>query len=178
MDRKLGLGSTDQTPSETWKLSLDATCNRLMSHYLSLLRAASSSVDQDNNNNTSTSAGDATSASTTTNSNNNNQVGTDPRAGGGLMRDANDPPPPLASNVQMSALQAKLAAENLCVASSNALDLIRTLRLSVLLMDEELIRAEEEEEALKLCELGLEAEEECATLEAKLAELRNNELTR
>jgi len=171
MDRKLGLGSTDQTPAEAWKLSLDATCNRLMSHYLSLLRAASSSADQDNNN-TSTS-GDATSSTaTTTNSNNNNQVGTDPRAGGGLMRDANDPPPPLASNVQMSALQAKLASENLCVASSNALDLIRTLRLSVLLMDEELIRAEEEEEALKLCELGLEAEEECATLEAKLAELR------
>ena len=108
MDRKLGLGSTDQTPSEAWKLSLDATCNRLMSHYLSLLRAASSSAEQDNNN-TSTS-GDATSStSTTTNSNNNNQVGTDPRAGGGLMRDANDPPPPLASNVQMSALQAKLA---------------------------------------------------------------------
>ena len=176
MDRKLGLGSTDQTPAEAWKLSLDATCNRLMSHYLSLLRAASSSAEQ-NNNNTSTS-GDATPSSTTTNGNNNNQVGTDPRAGGGLMRDANDPPPPLASNVQMSALQAKLAAENLCVASSNALDLIRTLRLSVLLMDEELIRAEEEEEALKLCELGLEAEEECATLEAKLAELRNNELTR
>jgi hypothetical protein len=47
-----------------------------------------------------------------------------------------------------------------------------------MLMDEELIRAEEEEEALKLCELGLEAEEECATLESKLAELRNNELTR
>jgi len=175
MDRKLGLGSTDQTPSEAWKLSLDATCNRLMSHYLSLLRAASSSADQDNN--ITSTSGDATSTSTTTN-NNNNQVGTDPRAGGGLMRDANDPPPPLASNVQMSSLQAKLAAENLCVASSNALDLIRTLRLSVLLMDEELIRAEEEEEALKLCELGLEAEEECATLEAKLAELRNNELTR
>lgn len=93
------------------------------------------------------------------------------------MRDADDPPPPLASNVQMSAVQASLAAENLCVASSNALDLVRTLRLSVLLMDEELIQADEEEEALELCELGLEAEDECALLEARLTELRNDELS-
>ena len=92
------------------------------------------------------------------------------------MRDVDDPPPPLASNALMSALQAKLAAENLCLASSNALDLCRTLRLSVLLMDEELIRAEEEEESLELCLLGLDAEGECNTLESKLAELRNKEL--
>ena len=162
----------DSTPAEAWKSSLDATCNRLMSHYLSLLRAASS-ADQDNtSSSTSTTGGDG--ANNTSSRSDVNQVGTDPRAGGGLMRDADDPPPPLAANVQMSALQAKLAAENLCVASSNALDLIRTLRLSVLLMDEELIRAEEEEEALELCELGLEAEEECNKLEEKLAELRNN----
>ena len=160
----------DQTPAEAWKSSLDATCNRLMSHYLSLLRAASS-ADQDNTTTSTSTSGDG--ANNTTSSSGANQVGTDPRAGGGLMRDADDPPPPLAANVQMSALQAKLAAENLCVASSNALDLIRTLRLSVLLMDEELIRAEEEEEALELCELGLEAEEECNKLEEKLAELRN-----
>ena len=161
----------DQTPAEAWKSSLDATCNRLMSHYLSLLRAASS-ADQSNTTTSTSTSGDG--ANNTTSSSDVNQVGTDPRAGGGLMRDADDPPPPLAANVQMSALQAKLAAENLCVASSNALDLIRTLRLSVLLMDEELIRAEEEEEALELCELGLEAEEECNKLEEKLAELRNN----
>ena len=30
----------DQTPAEAWKSSLDATCNRLMSHYHGLLRAA------------------------------------------------------------------------------------------------------------------------------------------
>ncbi|KAL7552649.1 hypothetical protein ACHAWF_015879 [Thalassiosira exigua] len=150
----------DETPAEAWKASLDATCNRLMTHYLSLLRAASSS-DPD--------------ASTGGNSG-AHQVGTDPRAGGGLMRDADDPPPPLAANVQMSCVQAKLAAENLCVASSNALDLIRTLRLSVLLMDEELIRAEEEQEALELCETGLAAEDECALLEEKLADLKNKDL--
>mmetsp|Transcript_13599 Transcript_13599/g.29446 ORF Transcript_13599/g.29446 Transcript_13599/m.29446 type:complete len:163 (+) Transcript_13599:44-532(+) len=155
----------DETPAEAWEKSLDATCNRLMSHYLSLLRAAAASSDQD----ASSSAGGGADGGA-------HQVGTDPRAGGGLMLDADDPPPPLAANVQMSAVQAKLAAENLCVASSNALDLIRTLRLSVLLMDEELVRAEEEEEALELCEMGLEAEDECARLEDKLTQLRNNEL--
>lgn len=94
------------------------------------------------------------------------------------MREAEDPPPPLAANVQMSAVQAKLAAENLCVASSNALDLIRTLRLSILLTDEEVIRAEEEEEALELCEMGLQADDECAAVEDKLIKLRNKELMR
>ena len=89
------------------------------------------------------------------------------------MRDANDPPPPpLAANVEITALQAKLSAENLCVASSNVMDLIRTLRLSVLLTDDELIRAEEEEEALGMFEACLNAEDECASLEAKLMELR------
>ncbi len=91
------------------------------------------------------------------------------------MQTLDDPPPPLAADVAMNIMQAKLAAENLCVASSNILDLIRTLRLSALLMDEEAIRAEEKEEALKVCEMGLQAEEECAALEAKLIELRNNE---
>jgi len=94
------------------------------------------------------------------------------------MRDADDPPPPLAANVQLSAVQAKLAVENLCVASSHALDLIRTLRLSALLMDEEAIRAEEEEEALDVYEKKLEAEEECILLEQKLLELRNEGLNR
>ena len=50
--------------------------------------------------------------------------------------------------------------------------------MSVLLLDEELIHAEEEEEALELLESSLEAEGECALLEATLAELRNKELTR
>jgi hypothetical protein len=76
----------------------------------------------------------------------------------------------------MNAVQAKLAAENLCVAASNALDLIRTLRLSALMLDEEAIRAEEEEEALKAAEVGLVAEEECVVLEGQLIELRNKEL--
>lgn len=92
------------------------------------------------------------------------------------MQTPDDPPPPLAAAVSMNAIQAKLAAENLCVAASNALDLIRTLRLSALMLDEEAIRIEEEEEALEAAEVGLGAEEECAILEGKLIELRNKEL--
>jgi hypothetical protein len=38
----------DQTPSQSWKLNLDATCNRLMSHYLSLLRAGTSDGIEEN----------------------------------------------------------------------------------------------------------------------------------
>src|SRR6056300_644567 len=140
----------DKSPADDWKASVDATCNRLMSNYLSLMRAAAPTSDDVNNNHESA------------------EVGSDARAGGGLMRDIDDPPPPLAANVQMSVVQAKLASENLCVASSNALDLIRTLRLSALLMDEEAIRAEEEEEALDVYEKKLEAEEECIELERKL----------
>lgn len=150
----------DKSPADDWKASVDATCNRLMSNYLSLMRAAAPTSDDVNNNHESA------------------EVGSDARAGGGLMRDIDDPPPPLAANVQMSVVQAKLASENLCVASSNALDLIRTLRLSALLMDEEAIRAEEEEEALDVYEKKLEAEEECIELERKLLEMRNNELNR
>lgn len=160
----------DETPAEAWKSSLDATCNRLMSHYHSLLRAASSGAENNNTSSSAATGGVVPSTAVT------NQVGTDPRAGGGLMQTPDDPPPPLAANVQMSSVQAKLAAENLSVASSNALDLIRTMRLSVLLMDEELIRAEEEEEALDLCEMSLQAEDECDKLEERLTDLRNKEL--
>ena len=169
----------DETPAQAWEASLDATCNRLMTHYLSLLRAAApaATTSQSVPNDGGAAPSSVTVGSGITNIN-RGQVGTDQRAGGWLMRDANDPPPPLAADVLLGTVQAKLAAENLCVASSNALDLIRTLRLSVLLLDEELIRAEEEEEALELLESSLEAEKECAVLEAKLAELRNKELMR
>ncbi|KAL7522262.1 hypothetical protein ACHAWX_006957 [Stephanocyclus meneghinianus] len=153
----------DETPSQAWKTSLDSTCNRLMSHYLSLLRAASSDRQNSFEGNGD---GDA----------DGDQVGNDARAGGGPMQTPDDPPPPLAAAVSMNAIQAKLAAENLCVAASNALDLIRTLRLSALMLDEEAIRIEEEEEALEAAEVGLGAEEECAILEGKLIELRNKEL--
>ena len=61
------------------------------------------------------------------------------------MPTAQDPPPPaLAADVAMSAVNCQLATENICVATSNLLSLIRTLRLSILLMDEEMMDAEEE----------------------------------
>ncbi|KAL7512426.1 hypothetical protein ACHAXN_009397 [Cyclotella atomus] len=148
----------DQTPSQAWKANLDATCNRLMSHYLSLLRAGTSDAAVD---------GDDDGAA---------DLGHDSRAGGGNMQSLEDPPPPLAASVSLNSVQAKLAAENLCVAASNALDLIRTLRLSALMLDEEAIRAEEEEEALEAMGVGLAAEEECVALEGRLVELRNKEL--
>lgn len=92
------------------------------------------------------------------------------------MQSLEDPPPPLAASVSLNTMQAKLAAENLSVAASNALDLIRTLRLSALMLDEEAVRLEKEEEALKALEVGLEAEDECEELERRLVELRNGEL--
>jgi len=76
--------------SEVWKSSLNATCNRLSKEYLNLLRAASSASLDEN-------------------------PGGDPRAGGGTMVNPNEPPPTLASDVNLTSLQAKLAAENVCV---------------------------------------------------------------
>jgi hypothetical protein len=93
-------------------------------------------------------------------------------AGGGTM--IAEPPPPLASDAVLHELQAQLAVENLCVASSNLLELIRTLRLSVMLMDEDAIAAEEE---FQVMESSLETEKahlEAAQLEAELMKLRNS----
>lgn len=65
-------------------------------------------------------------------------------AGGGHMVSIQDPPPPpLAADVALSTVQCQLAAENICVGTSNILTLIRTLKLSLLLMDEATIEAEE-----------------------------------
>lgn len=97
--------------SLAWISSLNATCNRLTNQYLSILRAASA-MNANNANNT-----------------------TDGHRAGGTMLDPSDPPPSLTANAALSSLQAQLAAQNICVASSQLLDLIRTLRLSLLLMD-------------------------------------------
>ena len=80
----------------------------------------------------------------------------------------------MAADASLSALQAKLAAHNLCVASANLLDLIRTLRLSALLMDEEAIAAEEEEECEECQNVAKEAVGESVQLEAELMNLRND----
>ena len=86
------------------------------------------------------------------------------------------PPPPLASDVAMSSLQCQMAVENLCVATSNLLSQIRTLRLSLLLMDEETIVAEEEWQVEQIQRLTRKAQEESNMLEQKWLQLRNQEL--
>lgn len=89
------------------------------------------------------------------------------------MTSSQEPPPPLAADASLTALQAQMAVENLCVASTNLLDLIRTLRLSILLMDEDTIAAEEEwqvsqdQERVKQCMM------EAAEVEAQLLKLKN-----
>lgn len=94
-------------------------------------------------------------------------------AGGGVMQSSQEPPPPLAADASLSALQAQMAVENLCVASSNMLDLIRTLRLSILLMDEDTIAAEEEWQVTASKEQTRQCMKQVAELEAELLKLKN-----
>jgi hypothetical protein len=102
----------------------------------------------------------------------------DPRAGGGQkMTSLQDPPPPpLAADVMSSSLQCQLAVENLCVATSQLLSLIRTLRLSILLMDEETIAAEEEWQVQQVQDITTQAQEQANKIEQQWMELRNREL--
>lgn len=93
------------------------------------------------------------------------------------MKSPNDPPPPpLASDVAMSSLQCQLAVENLCVAASNLLSQIRTLRLSLLLMDEETIAAEEEWQVQQVQAIAAKAQDEANLLEQEWLELRTRQL--
>jgi hypothetical protein len=86
------------------------------------------------------------------------------------------PPPPLASDVAMSSLQCQMAVENLCVATSNLLSQIRTLRLSLLLMDEDTIGCEEEWQVEQIQALTSKAQEQSNLLEQEWLQLRNQEL--
>mmetsp|Transcript_7223 Transcript_7223/g.14792 ORF Transcript_7223/g.14792 Transcript_7223/m.14792 type:complete len:162 (-) Transcript_7223:1461-1946(-) len=152
----------DLTPGQDWRESLNATCNRLSTQYTNLLRAASSAAALEKGNNNGSSGG------------NNNAA--DPRAGGGKMMSLQDPPPPpLAADVASSSLQCQLAVENICVASSHLLSLIRTLRLSILMMDEEAIAAEEELQVLEVEKITTEAQNQANRLEKEWMELRNSE---
>lgn len=93
------------------------------------------------------------------------------------MKSAQEPPPPaLASDVAMSSVQCQLAAENICVAASHLLSLIRTLRLSILLMDEDMIAAEEEWQVQEAQTITQEAQREAVRLEQELMKLRNSQL--
>ena len=86
------------------------------------------------------------------------------------------PPPPLAADVALSTLQCQVAAENICVANSNILSLIRTLRLSLLLMDEETMDAEEEVEVERTKQLTQEALKAAAELEQQYMELQKKDM--
>ena len=91
------------------------------------------------------------------------------------MNTLNDPPPPpLASDVAMSSLQCQLAVENICVATSQLLSLIRTLRLSMLLMDEETIMTEEEYQVYQAQQITLNSIQEANEIEQQWMILRNN----
>jgi len=82
------------------------------------------------------------------------------------------PPPPLAATLAISTLQCQLAAENICVAASNILSLIRTVRLSLLLMDKDTVTAEEIAEVERTRELTVTALQEVAELEQQVRELQ------
>mmetsp|Transcript_4671 Transcript_4671/g.5619 ORF Transcript_4671/g.5619 Transcript_4671/m.5619 type:complete len:147 (+) Transcript_4671:51-491(+) len=136
---------------EEWSASLNATCNRLNTQYLALLRSASSVTALEE-------VGDRQ----------------DPRAGGGRMKTMQEPPAPLAADTASSQLQTKLAVQNICISANNLLDLIRTLRLSILLMDEDTVAAEEAYQALESKIITEKAQEEAAKIEAELFKLRND----
>ncbi|VEU36084.1 unnamed protein product [Pseudo-nitzschia multistriata] len=154
----MDLVEADLTPGQDWRESLNATCNRLSTQYINLLRAASS-----------VSALEKGGGSGSNNAH-------DPRAGTGKMMSLQDPPPPsLAAEIASSSLQCQLAAENICVASSQLLSLIRTLRLSILMMDEEAIAAEEELQVLEVEKITTEAQHQANQLEKEWMQLRNSE---
>ena len=93
------------------------------------------------------------------------------------MLDPNDPPPALAADAALASLQTKLASQNIAVASSNLLDLIRTMRLSALLMEEQVIAWEEVQEFEICMEEARAAAEESAALEGELLKLWREEMT-
>ena len=92
------------------------------------------------------------------------------------MVEPNEPPPPLAASVHCSSLQAKIASQNICVATSQLLDLIRTLRMSALLMDHSRISVEEDTECRRCNQQTERIMKECKILEMKLMDLRNEKL--
>jgi hypothetical protein len=149
------------SPSVEWRESLNATCNRLSTQYLNLIKAASSVMalqqQQLQSGNTSSSK-------------------MNPRSGGhSRMQGLQDPPPPpLAADIASSSLQCQLAVENIAVAASQLLSLIRTLRLSVLLMDETTIQAEEEWQVAQLQESALFWQQQAHHYEQQWMTLRNN----
>jgi len=178
----------EATPAEKWQASLNATCNRLITQYATLVKSAAgiSTVSAKQPGNTSSAAAvtksSTSSASTTTTttatatSTSSNSCSTKidgRRGGGGMFLDAkqNPPPPALAADAALVSLQAKLASQNIAIATSNLLDLIRTLRMSALLMDEGVIQEEEQAEYEICIEEARIIAKETANLEKELFHL-------
>jgi hypothetical protein len=88
------------------------------------------------------------------------------------------PPPPLAADVALASLQCQLASENICVATSHLLSLIRTLRLSLLLMDEDTIDAEESLQVQETKRMTEQAMTKAIQLEQQLMIQRQESLNR
>ena len=89
------------------------------------------------------------------------------------MRAPNEPPPALASATALSTLTTSVATENVCTSVNSLLDLIRVLRLSVMVMGEERFKEEE----VECWEDGIVMDEVCKEtmeLEAELRELIGN----
>ena len=61
------------------------------------------------------------------------------------MKAPNEPPPPLASSTTLSTLTTSVATENICTSIDSLMNLIRVLRLSVVVMGEERLKEEEVE---------------------------------
>lgn len=89
------------------------------------------------------------------------------------MRSSQDPPPPpLAAHVSHASLQCQLATDNISVATSQLLTLIRTMRLSLLLMDTETMQAEESLQVQETEQQTREALAQAAALEQELQALQ------
>jgi hypothetical protein len=176
----------EATPAEKWQASLNATCNRLITQYATLVKSAAGistvSAKQPGNTSAAVTKSSMTSASTTTTtpaaatSTSTNSCSTKidgRRGGGGMFLDAkqNPPPPALAADAALVSLQAQLASQNLAIATSNLLDLIRTLRMSALLMDEGVIQEEEQAEYEICIEEARSIAKETANLEKELFQL-------
>lgn len=159
----------EATPAEKWKASLNATCNRLTTQYITLLKSAAGVSTVTAKQQGSAAATSASTASNTTATATSNKI-EGRRGGGGMILDPKqDPPPPaLAADAALVSLQAKLASQNLAVATSNLLDLIRTLRLSALLMEEDVIQEEEHNEYDICIEEARDVAKETASLEKEL----------
>lgn len=156
----MDLEHADLTPGQEWRESLNATCNRLSTQYLNLIKAAAAGRGDDETSTSTSSAATTTTTSAATT--------------GAMMTSLQDPPPPaLATRVLTSSLQGQLAVENLCVAAAQLLSLIRQLRLSLLLMDEETVSAEEAWQTDQLQRRTRQAREDAHRLEMEWIELRN-----